>query len=79
LLCRGFPSFDRLKKFGENAFAARFVVAGKAFIRINSALAPLLILAALEPVYLVEAVAFEPISPARPADASGEAGFNDCA
>jgi hypothetical protein len=79
LLCRGFPSFDQLKKFGENAFAARFVVAGKAFIRINPAVAPLLMLAALEPIHLVEAVAFEVTRPARLSLASGEARFNDCA
>jgi len=65
LLCRGFPGFDQLKKFSENAFAARFVVAGKTPIRINPAIATLPILAALEPVDLVEAAAFKAARPAR--------------
>jgi len=72
LLCRGFPDFDRLEILGKDALAASFVVAGKTPIRINPAIAALPVLAALEPVDLVEAVAFEPISPARLADASGE-------
>jgi hypothetical protein len=65
LLFRGFPDFNRLEILGKDALAASFVVAGKTPIRINPAIAALPILAALEPVDLFEAVAFEAARPAR--------------
>jgi hypothetical protein len=50
---------------GENVFAARFIVVGKDGAWINPAIAPLSILAALEPVDLAEAITFQPVISAR--------------
>jgi hypothetical protein len=78
LLSLGFVRFDRHKIAREDALATGLVVIRKTHIWINPAIAPLPVPASLEPVSLPQAVAFQPVSPARLGDAAGEAGFNDC-
>src|SRR5215510_589909 len=75
---RGSVGLDRLEIAGEADLAARLVIIREAPTRIDPAIAPLRILASLEPVGLPKAVAFQSVRPARLGDATVEARFNDC-
>jgi hypothetical protein len=66
---------NRLKIAGKHALTASLVIAGKAPIWIYPAITPLLVLAALEPIGLAQAVAFEVVSATWFGDATCKAGF----